>query len=103
MANLTVTKENFEDLILNIGKPVLLDFHTPWCESCRKLDPIVEQIGEEQEDILFGKVDVDEQPELAREFHVVSVPTLVMFRGGEVTAKAVGLRSREEILNLIRQ
>ena len=101
MAYLNITKENFDELIMNIGKPVLLDFWAPWCGPCQKVGPIVEQLGEELEDIIVGKVNVDEEMELAKQFRVMSIPTLVVIKGGEVSAKAVGFRSREEILALI--
>ena len=103
MAHLNVTKENFEELILNIGKPVLLDFWAPWCGPCQQVGPIVEQIADEQEDIIVGKVNVDEEMELAKQFRVMSIPTLVVFKGGKVTTKAVGFRTREEILKLIEK
>ena len=98
MAYLNITKENFDELIMNIGKPVLLDFWAPWCGPCQQVGPIVEQIAEEREDIIVGKVNVDEEMSLAQRFRVMSIPTLVVFKGGEVSAKAVGFRTREEIL-----
>lgn len=101
MAYLNITKENFDELIMNIGKPVLLDFWAPWCGPCQQVGPIVEQIAEEREDIIVGKVNVDEEMSLAQRFRVMSIPTLVVFKGGEVSAKAVGFRTREEILALI--
>jgi len=102
MAHLDVTKENFDELILNIGKPVLLDFWAPWCGPCKQIAPIVEAIAAEREDIIVGKVNVDENMELAQRYRVMSIPTLVVLNnGGEVTAKAVGFRTREEILKLL--
>ena len=103
MAHLDVTQVNFNELIMNIGKPVLLDFWAPWCGPCKQIAPIVEQIAAEREDILVGKVNVDEEMELAREFRIMSIPTLVVVKGGEVTAKAVGFRSRAEILRLLEK
>lgn len=102
MAHLEITRESFDELLLNVGKPVLLDFWAPWCGPCQQLSPIIDQIGDEREDIYVGKVNVDEEKELARRYRVVSIPTLVVVKGGEVTAKAVGLRTREEILNLLQ-
>lgn len=103
MAYLNITKENFDELVMNIGKPVMLDFWAPWCGPCQQLAPIVEQLAEEQEEIIVGKVNVEEQMELARQFRVMSIPTLVVIKGGEVTGKAVGFRTREEILKLMEK
>ena len=104
MAHLDVTKENFDELIINIGKPVLLDFWAPWCGPCKQIAPIIEAIARERDDIIVGKVNVDEDMELAQRYRVMSIPTLVVLNnGGEVTAKAVGFRTREEILNLLKK
>ena len=104
MAHLDVTKENFDELIINIGKPVLLDFWAPWCGPCKQIAPIIEAIAAERDDIVVGKVNVDENMELAQRYRVMSIPTLVVLNnGGEVTAKAVGFRTREEILNLLKK
>lgn len=103
MAYMNITKENFDEIVMNIGKPVLLDFWAPWCGPCKQLAPIVEQLAEEQEDFIVGKVNVDDEMELARQFRVMSIPTLVVIKGGEVTAKAVGFRTRDEILKLMEK
>ena len=103
MAYLNITKENFDELVMNIGKPILLDFWAPWCGPCQQVAPIVEQLAEDQEDILVGKVNVDDEMELAQRFRVLSIPTLIVVKGGEVTAKAVGFRTRQEILDLIKK
>ena len=103
MAHLNVTRENFDDLIMNIGKPILLDFWAPWCGPCQQISPILEQIAEEQEDFIVGKVNVDEEMDLARQFRVMSIPTLIVVKGGEVTGKAVGFRNRNEILELMKK
>lgn len=102
MAHLDVTRENFDELLLNVGKPILLDFWAPWCMPCQQLSPIIEQIGAEREDIFVGKVNVGEEMELARRYRVMSIPTLVLVKDGKVAGKAVGFRSREEILNLLQ-
>ena len=103
MAYQNVTKENFDELLMNIGKPILLDFWAPWCGPCQQIAPIVEQIGDEQEEFIVGKVNVDEEMDLAQRFRVMSIPTLIVVKGGEVTAKAVGFRTREEILQLMKK
>ena len=103
MACTNITKESFDEFVMNIGKPVLLDFWAPWCGPCQQVGPIVEGIGEDREDIIVAKVNVDEEMELAQRFRVMSIPTLVVFKGGEVSAKAVGFRTREEILKLIEK
>ena len=101
MAYLNITKENFSELVMNIGKPILLDFWAPWCGPCMQLSPIIEQLGNELEDVIVGKVNVDDEMELAQQFRVLSIPTLIVVKGGEVTGKAVGFRTKEEILALI--
>ena len=103
MAEIMINKENFEVEVLNADKPVLIDFWAPWCGPCKQIAPIVEQIGAERDDIIVGKVNVDEEMELAQRYKVMSIPTLVVLQGGKVTGKAVGFRTREEILNLISQ
>ena len=103
MAYTNITKENLDEILMNIGKPILLDFWSPWCGPCKQIAPIVEQIGDEREDIIVGKVNVDEEMELAQRFRVMSIPTLVVFKGREVTAKAVGFRTRQEILKLLEK
>ena len=101
MAYLNITKENFNELVMNIGKPILLDFWAPWCGPCMQLSPIIEQLGNELEEVIVGKVNVDDEMELAQQFRVLSIPTLIVVKGGEVTGKAVGFRTKEEILSLI--
>jgi len=101
MAYLNITKENYDELLVNIGKPVLLDFWAPWCGPCQQIAPIVEQIADEREDIIVGKVNVDEEMELAKRYKILSIPTLVVLKGGQVAGKAVGYRNRDEILALI--
>ncbi len=101
MSVVTITKENFEEEVLKSDKPVLVDFWAVWCGPCRMLSPVVDKIADENEAIKVGKVNVDEQPELAQMFGVMSIPTLISFRDGKAVNKSVGVISKEEILNLI--
>ena len=100
---MNITKENFEELVIRSDKTVLLDFWAPWCGPCRMVAPIVEEIAGEREDLLLGKVNVDEEMELAMQFGVSSIPTLVVMKGGEPTAKAVGYMPKEDIEKLLEK
>lgn len=98
MAEITLTKENFAQEVLNADLPVLVDFWATWCGPCRMLAPVIEQIAAENEGKLkVGKVNVDEQEELAIKFRVSAIPTVLVFKGGEVTASSVGYRTKEQI------
>ena len=97
----TITKENFEAEVLQSGKPVLVDFWAPWCGPCRMVGPVMEEIAAEHPGIKVGKVNVDEQPELARQFRVMSIPTLVVMKSGKVVNRAVGARPKEQILAML--
>ena len=97
----TITNENFDDVVLKSGKPVLVDFWAEWCGPCRMVSPIVDEIAEERSDIVVGKVNVDEQGELAMRFGVMSIPTLLVFKGGEIAQTAVGARPKADILALL--
>ena len=96
-----ITKENFEAEVLQSEKPVLLDFWASWCGPCRMVAPIIDKLAEERLDVRFGKVNVDEQPELAAKFGVMSIPTLVVMQNGEIVNKSVGARPKEQILKLL--
>jgi len=100
MAVIHVTKENFEE-IKNGEKPVLLDFYADWCGPCRMVAPIIEEIGNERDDIVVGKIIVDEQEELAQQFGVMSIPTLVVLKNGEITNQVTGSRPKAAILALL--
>ena len=101
MAVLHITKDNFQELVVDSPKPVLLDFWATWCGPCRMVAPIVEEIAEENEAIAVGKINVDEEMELAVQFGVASIPTLVVMRGGKAVATAVGYRPKADILELL--
>ncbi|MDO5153213.1 MAG: thioredoxin [Eubacteriales bacterium] len=103
MSTVTITKTNFDELVLHSSKPVLLDFWAPWCGPCRMVSPIVEEIAADREDILVGKVNVDEQIELAMQFGVASIPTLIVMKDGKASAKAVGYRPKSDILKLLAE
>ena len=97
-----ITKDNFEAEVLKAEKPVLLDIWAAWCGPCKMLSPIVDEIGEEAQDFIVGKVNADEETELVNRFHVMSIPTLLVFKNGEVVNKSVGLIPKEEVLALVK-
>ncbi len=98
---LKITEENFEQEVLNSDKPVLIDFFAQWCPPCKKLSPIVEQLAEERGDVKICKTDTDEEPRIAAQFGVQSIPTLILFKNGEPTDVAVGYMSREDLTNML--
>ena len=103
MAYLNITANNFEELVLQNEQTVLLDFWAPWCGPCRMVAPLVEAIAEERENVILGKVNIDEEMALAVRFGIVSIPTLVVMKGGEPTAKAVGYMPKADIEKLLEK
>ena len=101
MAVVEITMENYETEVIQSDKPVLLDFWAAWCGPCQMLSPVVDAIGEEREDIKVGKINVDAQQELAMQFRVVSIPTLVVMKDGEESERSVGVVSKDEILAML--
>ena len=101
MEPITITTENFDAEVLHSEKPVLLDFWASWCGPCRMLSPIVDEVAEERSDVKVGKVNVDEQPDLAAQFGVMSIPTLLVFQNGRLVNQAVGARPKSGVLALL--
>lgn len=101
MATIHVTKDSFQDEVLNSDIPVLVDFWASWCGPCKMLSPLIEDISNEVDHIKVCKVDVDACPELAMEYKVMSIPFLVLFKNGEIVKKSVGVISKSEILEMI--
>lgn len=101
MAIINITQSNFDAIVLNSDKTVLLDFWAPWCGPCRMVAPILEQIAAERDDVVIGKVNVDEEMEIAREYGIVSIPTLIVVKNGMEVDKAIGYRPKADILDLL--
>ncbi len=101
MSAMKINQENFREEILNSEKKVLLDFWAPWCGPCRMVGPIIDEIAQERSDIKVGKVNVDEEMELAAQFGVMSIPTLVVMENGQVVSKTSGARPKEQILRML--
>ena len=97
MSVITITKDNFTQEVLGSDKPVLVDFWATWCGPCRMVAPIVEDIAEQRQDIKVCKIDVDNEPELAMEYRIMSIPTLLVFKNGQVSGQSVGVKTREQI------
>lgn len=101
MNAVNINKSNFSEEVIHSDRPVLLDFWAPWCGPCRMVSPILEEIAQERNDIKVGKVNVDEQPELASQFGVMSIPTMVVMKNGKVVNQAMGARPKSQILALL--
>lgn len=101
MSAINIDKTNFKNEVMDSDKTVLLDFWASWCGPCRMVAPVVEEIAKEHPDIKVGKVNVDEQPELARQFNIMSIPTLVVMKNGKIVNQAVGARPKQQILDMM--
>ena len=102
MSVFTIHKNNFTKEVLQSDKPVLIDFWAGWCGPCRMLSPVVDEIAAEHPEIKVGKVNVDEEPELARQFRIMSIPALILFRDGKPVANSVGVRPKAAIEGMLR-
>ena len=102
MSVLTLTKENFDKEVFQSDKPVLVDFWASWCGPCRMISPIVDEIASENPDIKVAKVNVDEQPALAQQFGVMSIPTIIAFKCGKEINKYVGVRSKQDLVSMVK-
>ena len=101
MSAININKNNFQSEVLNSEKKVLLDFWAPWCGPCRMVVPIVEEIADERPDIKVGKVNVDEEAELASQFGIMSIPTLVVIENGKIVNQTMGAKPKDEILSML--
>ena len=101
MSAININKNNFQNEVLNSDKPVLLDFWASWCAPCRMVVPIVEEIASERRDIKVGKINVDEEPELANKFSIMSIPTLVVMKNGKIVTQVSGARPKNAILEML--
>ena len=100
MSVIKITSANFEEKVLDSDKPVLLDFYADWCGPCKMLAPIIEEIAEEHPEYVVGKVNVDNEPALAQQFGIVSIPALFVIKNGEVTAQSLGYKQKDAVLAL---
>ena len=103
MSAININQNNFHEEVINSDKPVLLDFWAPWCGPCRMVVPIVEEIALENPDIKVGKVNVDENPELAHQFKVMSIPSLFVMEDGKIINQSVGVKPKQQILAMVKQ
>lgn len=101
MATLTITKENFEETVGKSEKPILVDFWAEWCGPCRMVGPVLEEISEENDAVVIGKLNVDEEQELAQEFGVMSIPTMILFKEGKAVSQIIGVQPKEALEEFI--
>ena len=101
MSVININKNNFQEEVMNANQPVLVDFWAEWCGPCQMLGPVIEEIAAERNDIKVAKVNVDEQPELASQFQVMSIPTLVVIKDGQIVNKSVGAKPKDQILKML--
>ena len=102
MATVTINKHNFREEILNSDKNVLIDFFADWCGPCQRVLPVLEEIARENPDIKVGKINVDEQPELASKFRVYTIPALFAFKNGQLVEQAVGVQTKDRLLAMVK-
>ena len=101
MSVINITRNNFQNEVINSDKPVLLDFWAPWCGPCRMVGPILKEIAGERSDIKIGKINVDEQPEVASQFRVMSIPTLIVIKDGKIVNQSMGAKPKNAILGML--
>ena len=101
MSVLNITNTNFNSEVLASEQPVLIDFWASWCGPCRMLSPVIDKIADEVSDVKFGKVNVDEQMKIAKEYRVMSIPTLILFKDGKIAKQELGAKTKEELLEMI--
>ena len=101
MSVIHITKDTFDSIVNQNDKPVLVDFWAPWCGPCQMLGPIIEEIAAERDDIIVGKINVDEEMELAKKFRIVSIPTVIVLKNGEKVTTSIGYKPKEELLKFL--
>ena len=102
MAEIVITTSNFEETVLKSEQPVLVDFWAAWCGPCKMLSPIIQEIANEVEGIKVGKINVDEEPDLAMKYKIMSIPTIMIFNNGEVANKLIGMQTKAALLDLLK-